>query len=61
MFRWHYTKTAGMRIFTVDSKIVLMQFYFSYKQEKHHYSLLRAYAVSSDRFNIETIARPKSR
>ena len=27
-------------------------FYFSYKQVKHHYSLLRAYVVICGRFNI---------
>ena len=30
----------------------MRQFYFSYKQVKHDYSLLRAYAVSCGRFNI---------
>ena len=56
MFRWHYIKTAGMRIFTVVTKMystfVLRLFYFSHKQVNHHYSLLRAYAVISGWFNI---------
>ena len=30
----------------------MRQFYFSYKQVKHDYSLLRAHAVSCGRFNI---------
>ena len=30
----------------------MRQFYFSYKQVKHGYLLLRAYAVSCVRFNI---------
>ena len=30
----------------------MRQFYFSFKQVKHDYSLLRAYAVSCGRFNI---------
>ena len=30
----------------------MRQFYFSYKQVKHDYSLLRAYAVICGRFNL---------
>ena len=32
--------------------IVMRLFYFSYKQVKHAYSLLRAYAIICGRFNI---------
>ena len=42
--------------------IVMRLFYFSYKQVKHDYSLLRAYAIICGRFNItvtETTCTPK--
>ena len=32
--------------------IVMRLFYFSYKQVKHDFSLLRAYAIICGRFNI---------
>ena len=32
--------------------IVMRLFYFSYKQVKHEFSLLRAYAIICGRFNI---------
>ena len=32
--------------------IVMKLFYFSYKQVKHDFSLLRAYAIIYGRFNI---------
>ena len=38
-------------VIVVQRCIVKRQFYFSYKQVKHDYSLLRAYAVSCGRFN----------
>ena len=44
--------TTELHVLCFQRCIVMRLFYFSYKQVKHDFSLLRAYAIICGRFNI---------